>query len=148
MDSSYLIKLISIGITIYYISKSNDRTSNWFAGLLITSLALTFFGRTDLNAFFYPIYLLALGTSLFFVIFRKIKTGEHRNLTIVFLLGILIKGIPQLFHLPYIWFYHFIALGAIGIYVYFQLNKRPTHILAITSIPVADCILTLASLIK
>jgi hypothetical protein len=99
MDKILLIKLRAIGITIFYIFRNNEQTSNWIGGLLAASFGLTLFGQGTLTSVAVILYVLTLLAGLYFVRTNKME-NEHRILFSVFLLIAIINSTPLLLNLP------------------------------------------------
>lgn len=147
MDKILLIKLLAIGITIFYIFRNNERTSNWIGGLLTASFGLTLFGIGALTSVAVILYILTLVATLFLVLTGKI-VNEQRTLFSVFLLLAIINSTPILLNLPNYGIFYYLAIVGTLLYRYFQLKHRTVNILVVTSIPVISFILTLSELIN
>ncbi|WP_424964049.1 hypothetical protein [Ekhidna sp.] len=147
MDKILLIKLLAIGITIFYIFRNNERTSNWIGGLLAASFGLTLFGSGALTSIAIILYTLTLVATLFLVLTGKI-VNEQRTLFSVFLLLAIINSTPMLLNLPNYGIFYYLAIIGTLLYGYFQLKHRTVNILVVTSIPVISFILTLSELIN
>ncbi len=147
MDKILLIKLLAIGITIFYIFRNNERTSNWIGGLLATSFGLTLLGMGTLTSTAVILYVLTLLTSLYLVLTNKIQ-NDQRTLLPIFLLIAIINSTPILLNLPNYGIFYYLAIAGTLLYGFFQLKHRSVNILAVTSIPVVDFILTLSELVN
>lgn len=147
MDKILIIKLLAIGITIFYILRNSERTSNWIGGLLATSFGLTLFGQGTLTSVAVILYVLTLLVGLYFVLTNKIE-NEHRTLFSVFLLIAIINSTPLLLNLPNYGLFYYLAIAGTLLYGFFQLKHLTVNILAVTSIPVVSFILTLAELLN
>ncbi len=147
MDKILFIKLLAIGITIFYIFRNNERTSNWIGGLLVTSFGITLLGVATLTSVAAILYLLTLLTSLYLVLTNKIQ-NDQRTLFSIFLLIAIINSTPVLLNLPNYGIFYILAIAGTLLYILFQLKHRSVNILAVTSIPVIDFILTLSELVN
>ncbi len=147
MDKILFIKFLAIGITIFYIFRNNERTSNWIGGLLATSFGLTLIGVATLTSVAAILYLLTLLVSLYLVQTNKIK-NDQRTLFSIFLLIAIINSTPVLLNLPNYGLFYYLAAGGTLLYAFFQLKHRTANILAVTSIPVVNFILTLSELVN
>ncbi len=147
MDKILFIKLLAIGITIFYIFRNNERTSNWIGGLLVTSFGITLLGVATLTSVAAILYLLTLLTSLYLVLTNKIQ-NDQRTLFSIFLLIAIINSTPVLLNLPNYGIFYILAVAGTLLYIFFQLKHRSVNILAVTSIPVIDFILTLSELVN
>ena len=147
MDKVLLIKLLAIGITIFYIFRNNERTSNWIGGLLAASFGLTLFGQGTLTSVAVILHQLTLLVSLFLALTNRIES-EHRVMLSIFLLIVNINLTVQLLHFPNYGIFLLLAFAGTLLYVYFQLKHRTVNILVVTSIPVVDFILTLSELVN
>lgn len=147
MDKILLIKLLAIGITIFYIFRNNERTSNWIGGLLATSFGLTLLGIGPLTSAALILYALILLASFYLVLTNKIQ-NDQRTLFSIFLLIAIINSTPILLNLPNYGLFYYLASAGMMLYGFFQLKHRTVNILAVTSIPVADFILTLSELVN
>lgn len=147
MDKILLIRLLAIGITIFYIFRNNERISNWIGGLLATSFGLTLLGIGTLTSLAVILYVLTLLASLYLVLTNKIQ-NDQRTLFSIFLLIAIINSSPLLLNLPNYGFFYYLAIAGTLLYVFFQLKHRTVNILAVTSIPVVDFILTLSELVN
>jgi len=147
MDKILLIKLLAIGITIFYIFRNNERTSNWIGGLLATSFGLTLLGMGTLTSTAVILYVSTLLTSLYLVLTNKIQ-NDQRTLLPIFLLIAIINSTPILLNLPNYGIFYYLAIAGTLLYGFFQLKHRSVNILAVTSIPVVDFILTLSELVN
>ena len=147
MDKILFIKLLAIGITIFYIFRNNERTSNWIGGLLAASFGLTLLGVSALTSVAVILYLLTLLASLYLVLTNKIQ-NDQRTLFSIFLLIAIINSTPLLLNLPNYGIFYILAIAGTLLYIFFQLKYRSVNILAVTSIPVIDFILTLSELVN
>ena len=145
MERILLIKLLAIGITIFYIFRNNERTSNWIGGLLATSFGLTLLGIGTLTSVAVILHQLTLLVGLFFVLTNKIKS-EQRTLLSIFLSIAIVNLMAQLLHFPNYGIFVYLAIAGTLVYGFFQLKHRSVNALAVTSIPVVDFILTLSEL--
>jgi len=147
MDKILLIKLLAIGITIFYIFRNDERTSNWIGGLLATSFGLTLLGIGTLTSAALILYVLTLATALYLVLTGRI-VNEQRTLFSTFLLIAIINSTPPLLNLPNYGIFYYLAIAGTLLYGFFQLKHRSVNILVLTSIPVVDFILTLSELVN
>ena len=147
MDRILLIKLLAIGITIFYIYRNDEQTSNWIGGLLAASFGLTLFGMEILTSIAVILYILTLLTSLFLVLTGMIQ-NDQRTLFSIFLMIAIINSIPPLLNLPNFELFVYLAIAGTLLYGFFQLKHRTVNILVVTSTPVVDFILTLARLVN
>ena len=134
MDKILLIKLFAIGITIFYISRNNERTSNWIGGLLATSFALTLLAIGPLNFVAVILYVLTLLVGLILVLKNKIKS-DQRTLFLIYLLIAIINSMSLLLNLPNYELFFYMAIAGTLLYGFFQLKHRTVNILTVTSIP-------------
>lgn len=147
MDRILLIKLLAIGITIFYIFRNSERTSNLIGGLLATSFGLTLLGNETLTSVAVIIYTLTLLVSLYLVLTNKIR-NDQRILFSIFLLIAIINSTPLLLNLPNYGIFTYLSIGGALLYGFFQLKHQTVNILVVSSIPVVDFILTVSNLVK
>ena len=143
MDTITVDKLIAILVTAFFIYRNGERTSNYVGGLLILAFGLTFLNVGTLTTITVILYSGTVGTTIWLVTTQRIKT-DIQTLISIFLVGILAKGIPLLLNFPNYAIFFYLSIALILLYLYFILFKRSANILAITTIPVMDCIITIS----
>lgn len=146
MKTILIDKILAILVTSYFIFRNEERTSNYVGGFLILAFGLTLLGIGVLTSIAVILYLITIGGTIWLLLTGRVKS-DIGILASIFLLGIIIKGIPLLLYFPDYEIFTYLSIGLTVIYFYFILIKKASNILVVTSIPAMDCIITLTGLL-
>ena len=146
MDNIDLIKVLAIAATVYYIYRNTERASNYIGWLLILSFSLPMLGISGMTTVAVIIYSLTIAATIILTLTNRISS-TNRILLALLLFSALTNVASQILHLPNYGILYILAIMVIGLYVFFQLQRKTVNILVVASIPMIDSLLTLTDLI-
>ena len=142
MSSILIIKLVAIGITIFYILRNKEAASNQVGWLLVAALTCSFIGVALVTKIGVILQVIALILALVYTSSNQIKT-QYKMLMVIFLIAGLLNASASFVRIPVYEVYLIAAAVAVLIYIYWQLNQKSPNALVISSIPFISQLLML-----
>ena len=142
MSSILIIKLVAIGITIFYILRNKEAASNQVGWLLVAAFTCSFIGVALITKIGVILQVIALILALVYTSSNQIKT-QYKMLMVIFLIAGLLNASASFVRIPVYEVYLIAAAVAVLIYIYWQLNQKSPNALVISSIPFISQLLML-----